>query len=803
MKRTLAVLCLCCVVLAAAVAVLWQPGPAGGGGAAGGGGVGSGASHAPALDGNATAGAGATGAAEAVREDAAGFGSPLTGMIIAQVVEVDECIDPVGTELVLRDGAREYRTTVLRGGAAPFRDVLFHGVRTEFTLSTSVPDRECFPRTFSVGRFDLSGAPPSAGISVALIHLHLLAGTVRDATTSAPIEGATVEVDSFVISAAESGPDGSYRLNLPDPTGTLIVRAPGFQELLWHFPEETPTGPWLPDRRDFELLPDRLTAWLVVRAARPDGEPAAGAELEVTCRRIDAISTEALAGLRAEERMSFLASLDGEVEGLGPVVGARDPLVQALDGAGEARLALLVPGRYGVEVRAGDDLACAEVEVRERERKETALHLAPAAALHVAVAAGGEPVGGVFVVLDAPSWRAERREHTDAAGVARFRWLASGTALHVWIASSEWHAPAREILLPAAGGIETIALEAQAAARSVARGQVLDARTGLPVACADVASFGPLRLDPLAVATTGADGRFEVEAEQGGVLRARAWDYCDGSVSCSELAGDLPPLLLEPIGRGDVGLAVRARDASGAPVSGANMRLTCWLRDREGAVLGRARGELQTSADGLTPPWSAAAPRLASVVLAIEASAEGPAGRAAGFLQLEAGAGASLVAEVLLGQEVEVRGRVVLDSFNLPAARVELSWCQTLVPDGARSEPKWSGPLETAADGTFVLRGVRPGRLWLRAQAPFRGAERELDVPPAGLHDVQIELEPLAEVRVTVVDAEDGRTLERRSFMVPERGVHRLWDLESVPWPVVVSAAEAREGLRIALPARR
>ncbi|MBI4878082.1 MAG: carboxypeptidase regulatory-like domain-containing protein [Planctomycetes bacterium] len=741
--------------------------------------------------------------AEAEREDAAGFGGPLTGMIIAQVVEVDECIDPVGTELILRDGAREYRTTILREGAAPFRDVLFHGARTEFTLATSVPDRECYPKTFSIGRLDLSGAPPSAGISVALIHVHFLSGTVQDATTSAPIEGATVEVDSFVLSAAQSAADGSYRLNLPDPTGTLIVSAPGFQELLWHYPEETPTGLWLPDRRDFELLPDRLTAWLEVQAFRQDGEPAAGAELEVEGVRIDPIPTEVLAGLRAEERMSFLASLDGEVEGLGPVVGAREPLVQALDEKGEARLRLLVPGRYRVQVRAGEELACGGAEVAARERREIVLCLERAAELRVRVLARGQPVAGAAVVVDAPSWPAERRAETGSGGEAVFRGLVPGTALRVWIASREWRLPVREAMLPAQGGVETVVLEPEAVFRAPARGQVLDARTGRPIAGAEVLCLAAGRLEPAAVAATRADGRFEVEGEQGGVIRARAWGYCDGSVVCSAAGGELPPLRLEPIGSGDAAVAVRALDPSGAPVPGADVLLTCWIRDREGAVLGRTRAELRSDAGGLTPPCSAAAPGLGSIVLAIEAFAEGPAGRRAGVLQLEAGAGASLVADVLLGAEVEVSGRVVLDSFNLPAARVELLWCQTLAPAGARPAPRWCGPLETAADGTFVLRGVRPGRLWLRAQAPFRGAERELDVPPAGLRDLQIELEPLAEVQVTVVDAEDGRTLERRSFMVPASGLHRLWDLESAQRPVVVSAAQAREGLRLELDTTR
>ena len=113
---------------------------------------------------------------------------------------------------------------------------------SEFELATELPDRLCFPPRFRVDSTDLTGDPPSYGLSVSLVHRHALRGRVLDAVTGAGIAGAVIEVDSFAWRIVRADAGGGYEVELPEPRGSILVRAPGYQERLWGFPEPGADG---------------------------------------------------------------------------------------------------------------------------------------------------------------------------------------------------------------------------------------------------------------------------------------------------------------------------------------------------------------------------------------------------------------------------------------------------------------------------------------------------------------------------------------------------------------------------------
>jgi len=355
------------------------------------------------------------------------------GTVFCSVNEVDMCIDPVGTTLILRNERTgdEQRSVIDSNANAMFEDVELPGA---YELRTAVADRRMFPARFDLEPAQFDGTPPSTSLSVSLVHVHDLSGVVRDATTRQPIAGAVVEMDSFFVSRSETDKGGRYELNLPEPRGTVIVHAPGYQEFLWRYPETTARGgTWLPDERDFELLPDMVTSWIDVAAFRVDGSPAAGAALDVVELQSFGIADEDLAGLGAQQGAEFLMELNATFDGFGRVEGVADPVLQNLDEYGRGTLIVRVPGRLRIMVRDGPELAAVEVDVNAGQRTNIEMHLEPSIKLHIEAVHRGEAVSGVEVFAEVDGVDRHRAITTDTRGrVALTRLLpGSEVVLHV------------------------------------------------------------------------------------------------------------------------------------------------------------------------------------------------------------------------------------------------------------------------------------------------------------------------------------------------------------------------------------
>ncbi len=664
-------------------------------------------------------------------------GAAVVGTLVVQADEVDQCLDVRGSVLVLenRSTGRTHRAVILENGGAAFEAVRFAPGRTTFALRTEVPDRACFPAEFVIAHADLTGDPPAAAVSVALIHRHGLRGVVRDAETRRPIEGANVEVDAFEANGTVTDGEGRYALELPEPRGTLVVTAPGFQELLWRYPEETDAGAWLPDRRDFDLLPDRLTAWVDVNATREDGSPAAGAEVEVEPLETRAPPAAALDGISASSRRDFLESLRSDVDAFGAAAGARGDLLDPLDDRGRALLRLRLPGRYRIIVSAGDRAGAAEVDVAAGERVEAAVELAPAAVLLVRARCEGEPVSAAVRYEPAEGGEAIST-FTDFGGEARIGPLLPGTAGALVVPASfqPFRSPAPvPVLLPPQGGEVVVSLPLQR--RTPVKGEVLDERTGRPIAGARVRWLDADRVpDPTTERRTDAAGRFETAAPPGGVLRAEAFEYRGGEAARAGAAGELAPIRLAPIELDPFDGSTRARlrtvDPTGAPLAGARVRIDATLIHADGRTepgfshLGGESVEgglvLPTLGWPLRPGESV---RLAVVARTSERS---------GVAESVVAHGEDRDIDVVLRGSAAITGTVRLDGA-LPIGDVVVRW----VPDGDRD------PVETTSgdDGTFRLDGAPSGPGTLTARLPFRAAERRLELSEEGASGVVLSLE--------------------------------------------------------------
>jgi hypothetical protein len=335
--------------------------------------------------------------------------------LVLQVDEIDQCIEAAGTSLVIEAAGESFTAIVGEDGGALFEEVAIPAAGREFQLTTSVPDRLCFPASFRVAPADLDGEPPSFGLSIALIHHHALAGRVLDAATGAPLRGASVRVDSFAGSTATVDAEGRYLLALPEPRGTIEVKAPGYQDELFSFPERRPDGTtWLASERDFALRRDPLRAVLEIAVSTASGAPASHAELGYV-EGSDAPYLEALdRSLPADGQLEFLGRRALEIAAFGRVVGVDGELPPtALDAQGTTTLVALLPMALEIVVAAGDEVAKAMVVLEPGATRQLDLSLAPgpagAAALAVrsarATRVGAEPRELPSLPIVRETWR--------------------------------------------------------------------------------------------------------------------------------------------------------------------------------------------------------------------------------------------------------------------------------------------------------------------------------------------------------------------------------------------------------------
>lgn len=675
---------------------------------------------------------------ESTERESAGETGDVVGTLVVQADEIDQCLDVRGSWLVLenRSAGTTHRAVILENGGALFEEIRFRPGRTLFGLRTEIADRACFPEVFPIEREDISGSPPSAAVSVAIIHRHGLAGAVFDAKTRRPIEGATVAVDSFELIGTVTDAAGRYALELPDPRGTLVITAPGYQEILWRFPEETDGGTWLPDRRDFELLPDRLTAWLDVTATREDGTPAAGAEIEVVTLHRFAPPTEALEGMSAAERRRFLENLKADIEAFGPAAGAREELVSPLDAEGRATLRIHVPGRYRVDVRADDEIGRAEVEVTAGERREVPILVGPAATLVVRTSCDGEPVRAPVRFRPASGGDAIVAR-TNESGETTFRSMVPGTTGTVGVPDgvNTFRGSPASVVLAGPGSETVVMLDLER--RTAVRGEVVDARTGRPIAGARVDWVDTEgTIDPSASRISDASGRYESNAPPGGTLRAVAGEYRTAEVARAGDASAVPPLRLTPIELdpfdGTTRLFLRAVDSAGAPVPRAQVRVTSTILTSDGHEEPRFDHVYggHSLEDGRILPtlgWPLTPGERVRIVVFAKASG------LLGLVHVDVTVGDERTVDVVLLRATTIEGTVTLDGGMLPVGGVVLSW---LSAGGATSSAT------SRDDGTFVLVDAAAGPGVLSARMPFRGADLELDVPESGLTDVILRLEP-------------------------------------------------------------
>jgi len=97
-------------------------------------------------------------------------------------------------------------------------------------------------------------------------------------------------------------------------------------------------------------------------------------------------------------------------------------------------------------------------------------------------------------------------------------------------------------------------------------------------------------------------------------------------------------------------------------------------------------------------------------------------------------------------------------------------------------------------DGEFLLEGVPPGPGYLVAQAPFHGGLIERTVPASGLEHQRVDLQPLIDVRLQVVDAISRVPLRFASLQSPFNSDSAGSGTVSVPLGGQVSARVSAPG---------
>ena len=675
-----------------------------------------------------------------------------TGTIfVAQVDEVDRCIDPAGTGLILTDTStsRRYETVVTEGGAAIFEDVEVSTDPREFRIGSALAGHGCFPDRITLARDDFTGRPPKGGVSLALIHIHELIGVVRDAETRLPIDGATVALDSFTVSTSRTDASGGYVVNLNEPAGTLRITADGYHDSYWHFPLIGADGETLlPSRHDFALWRDRVTGYVDI-VATLDGQPADRATLTVTEIAALPLADAAVRNLPAGDRARLFEDLVDEIDGLGRVTGVGDLLPERLDESGRARLRVVAPMRLHLGVRKGDAIAEATVDADAGDRREVALELVPGGAVDVYATIDGEAAADVSLTLDA-SPRPMLRATTDAEGVARFRGLPFGgvATLGVTDANVRVVSP-RVVALPEAGD-RPATVELELARPTRRTGSVVDVRSGRPIdeALVTVARERTREHSDLR-------GSYTIEAVDGDTLAFHALGYREASLVVAT-GKQLPLVTMRPLtGAGGSLLAIRVVDDSGEvhPDVRVHMRMLTYgsveIRTAHNVI-----GTVAKSENGVHGPLRVDLDPGESALIEVTIARE--SGRRGTRMRVPLEAGESRTETVVLRPPATVSGIATLAVDGSPVTDA------TVYLITGESSFGYAASDRVDRDGSFSLSGIQPGFARLLARTRFHATVVDLQIPPEGLSGIQLALRPSREIQLRTIDALDGRYIEAR-----------------------------------------
>jgi hypothetical protein len=371
-------------------------------------------------------------------------------------------------------------------------------------------------------------------------------------------------------------------------------------------------------------------------------------------------------------------------------------------------------------------------------------------------AGDGSPIAGASAVTRSAGggWNHEETR-TDAGG--RFVLdTCDPDEAYLWIRTAEHGAV---VLTPFLRPGETTALEIPLSRQALARGRVVDAGTGQPVALERV--WDPS--NPAREARLLGDGRFEVAG--GDSLRVRAPGYPDTSIPGR--FDEARPYELE---RGKL-LRVFVSGEDGEPVAGASVHVSllreATRRETDGAGVAELYVTKRQASD-------------AEASAMVQAHGRGQA-------RAELGAWAGDVKEIAFRL---VRGAVVEGTVReregalVPGARVQIGDVYAA----------------TGADGRFRLEGVAPGDVALRIESPLHAPlERaHVLVPERALDLGVLELDPGASIEGRLVDGE-GRVVHAQAvFVEKRRGVVRADGTFAVGGLVAGRAYTVRAGAGMA-----
>lgn len=713
-------------------------------------------------------------AGEALRETVT-TDAARTGQFIVQVDEVDQCIDPAGTALVLITGGQRFEAVVQKDGGAFFRDVPFDPGGRLYALETAVPDRACFPQQLRVTTSDLEGNPPAYGLSLALVHLHALQGTVRDATSGDRIAGARVAVDSFVVSESTSDAEGRYELNLPDPRGTLLINAPGYQELAWHFPEETDAGTWLPDRRDFALLRDPVTSFLEIEGVLPDGSPAAGAELEFVELGTLPLSMESLDGMTFAGQREFIRSLEQEVDALGRITGAEGDLPASLDERGRARVRMVLPLRARVILRQARYVAAESVVLNVGDRQLLQMDLIEGVRLRLTTIGDEGSVAGVRLRVDPGLDGKSIDIQSDDDGVALVRGLIPGSRVGVGLAHRNdlafpYQAESRLVVLPEEGGTESrVELRVRVLPLGRVAGRLVDAETARGIrGWLRLDEAGRRRSDPTARSTED-DGSFDLGevALAGSVTCGAPW-YRQVSIPLAGFDGDAKEVRLTSVVGSSTRLDLTILDDAGVPLQSGDVWWTVKVHagSRQIANWGNRWAELDAQGTITIQGELNAGEEL---VASVRASTEDGEATGTGFYSVRAGERTRRELQLVRVRAGFLGGRVLFHGTAIPVPGAQVSALGTDV--------------ETDREGRFTMSGLQAGPVRLVARWSGYGVVKELTVPEDGLRNLEVHLRPLSLIRIDARDAVNGVPV-RNALVSSSLGDSRFDSSMLVPAPV-------------------
>jgi protocatechuate 3,4-dioxygenase beta subunit len=606
-------------------------------------------------------------------------GPPPTGLAPAAlrgaVLEADGAPADGAAVSVLAGG--RVRAAVTAGDDGAFR---IEGLEPgEYLLVARRDDRAAAP----VGPVPLAPGEELAGLTLVLAPGGSLAGTVLDAGTREPIEGATVAAAG---ASATTDRIGRFRLRgLPPGPTVLAATAPGYE------PREAPLELYARAETGFEVALSR-GARIRGRVLSSGGEPVAGAQVRPVPYRFDG-AEGAAAGAAAGADGSFdLASPAGtvRVEGSSPA-----------GEAGRTELFDLAPGTV---------------------KESVELRLAPAAALAGTVrGADGTPVPGAAVQVASVDGKALAAGVADVDGHFGFSPLPPGPVT-VAAASGEARGHAGPLELAEGGAARAdVTLGAE-----TLDGIVVDAG-GRPLPGASVAAWpegGSRGLAATAVA--GPDGTFSLHGLPVELHRVEA--------AFGEARGEVRGLVPGAAGARIVvggGVLVGVVSVDGRPATDFTVALAPADPGQGGARALRVLAPDGRFRIAVAPGrWDVRAG--APGATAGQASATVPAGGASAEVRLDLVAGGTIAGTVL-----DADGRPI------EGARVSTSRLGTWAMTRASSFPGAPRTI-TGADGGFRLSGVPAGTVPLFAFHPaYRPARPTwVDVAPDAPARVELRLQP-------------------------------------------------------------